>query len=164
MNVLLVIVTTVLLCANAHAQVRKCTGPTGQVTYSDVSCVNTSKTDQALVVTPSGGLGVTQYNQGPVAPQNAYERELSGKIAGYLARDDFEHAATLAVTPEHFKMISDAKRYRQTADAEKLAAKKAARPTVCASSGRTSGTITNLPRGWTNSYNSNSSSVTVCNK
>ena len=164
MKLILAIAASLLLCIDAQAQLRKCTGPDGKVTYSDVACATTAQTDQALVVTKTDGLGVTQYEQAHGRPQNAYERELSGKIAGYLARNDFEHAATIAVTPEHFKMIADAKRERQSVDAEKLAAKRAARPTVCASSGRTNGSVTNLPRGWTNSFNSNSSSVTVCNK
>lgn len=44
MKVLLVIVATLLLCANAQAQLRKCTGPDGRVTYSDVLCAGGATT------------------------------------------------------------------------------------------------------------------------
>lgn len=36
------------LCLNVHAQVRKCTGPDGKVTYSDVLCVNPSARESAV--------------------------------------------------------------------------------------------------------------------
>ncbi len=44
MKVLLVIVATVLLGANAQVQLRKCMGPDGKVTYSDVLCGSSSTT------------------------------------------------------------------------------------------------------------------------
>ena len=44
MKFILVVVATFLIGANAQAQLRKCTGPDGKVTYSDVLCSNTSST------------------------------------------------------------------------------------------------------------------------
>lgn len=116
-----------LLTAPAHAQLRKCTGPDGKVTYSDVLCNTAStKTSQTLEAPIPG----TQPPQ-----SNVYGRELTRKIVEYLQRGDFDHADTLATTAEHRQMISDARQARLESEEAKKAAKRAARPTVCGTSG-----------------------------
>jgi hypothetical protein len=44
MKLILVIAASLLLCIDAQAQLRKCTGPDGKVTYSDVLCNSSSST------------------------------------------------------------------------------------------------------------------------
>lgn len=43
-----IIATILLLSFNAHAQVRKCTGPDGKVTYSDVLCASPSARESTV--------------------------------------------------------------------------------------------------------------------
>jgi hypothetical protein len=49
LNYKLAVVLVVLLCVNAQAQLRKCTGVDGKVTYSDVLCASTSTTQSVKV-------------------------------------------------------------------------------------------------------------------
>lgn len=48
MKVILAFIATLLLCLNAQAQVRKCTGPDGKVTYSDVLCASPAARESAV--------------------------------------------------------------------------------------------------------------------
>ena len=48
MKTTLLVIASMLLCFNAHAQVRKCTGPDGKVTYSDVLCASPTARESAV--------------------------------------------------------------------------------------------------------------------
>ena len=48
MKVTLAFIATLLLCLNAQAQVRKCTGPDGKVTYSDMLCASPAARESAV--------------------------------------------------------------------------------------------------------------------
>lgn len=102
---------TLVFIGSSQAQMRKCTATDGRITYSDAPCNIASKSTQNLNISTSGGYNTPTLSQPSQA--GVFEREISGKIAGYLAQDDFDHAATLAVTAEHFKMIEDARRGRR---------------------------------------------------
>jgi hypothetical protein len=56
------IATATVLCFSAHAQVRKCTGPDGKVTYSDFVCgANTAK--ETSVKTNANTVDASGYRQ-----------------------------------------------------------------------------------------------------
>lgn len=138
----------VFACAS-HAQLRKCVGPDGRVTFSDMGCASNSKSAEVISAKPSmqGSDAPTATPQRRVyepseaprrAPGNIYERELTGKIAGHLAVGDIGTAASLATTPEHFQMVAEAKRDKTRSDLaydENARANENARrrnlPTVC---------------------------------
>lgn len=151
----------VSLMGSAQAQVNKCIGPGGKVTFSDVACSTASKTIQTTHPSAPDGYQPRPSATAPLG--NVYEREISGKIRSYLLQNDFEHAATLAVTTEHFQMIAQAKREYQNHELDKKAAAQAARPTVCKTYGASSGVATHLSGGLT-VYNGVNRGKTVCNK
>lgn len=154
----LVILVALTLASAAQAQLRKCVGQDGKITYSDVLCDTKSKSiHQFKEIKPS------QSNyQADGAPRrtqaSVYEREISGKIAGHLAQNNYERATALAVTVEHHQMITDDRLAKQARINEAKAAKRAAMPTVCNTFGRHSG------MAFGNIYSGNSNSTTVCNK
>lgn len=168
-----------LLCLiashTAHAQLRKCVAPDGKITFSDVMCPGNAKTAQVISDRPTppayqppsrygrpNDLDYTPQDQDrPAGPTQAqiYERQITGKIAGYLAANDIPSAAGLAVTQEHHAMIAEARqsmdRTARQNDANKRAneaAKRAAQPYECKS------TTTRTP--W--DYNNRSSTTTRC--
>lgn len=157
------ILLLLMLTGAAQAQLRKCTGPDGRITYSDVLCATTSKSIQSIEI-PAGPTGYQAPPGDRPSQASIYERELAGKIASHLARGDFDHAETLAVTIEHHQMIADARRNKAASEQEKKDAKRAARPTVCRTFGVNNGFANSYgPRNST-SYNGTYSGTTVCNK
>lgn len=129
------LIATMVFAGTAYGQARKCTGPDGKVTYSDVLCSTASKSAETLVpLQPSAAPQPNRPSQASV-----YERELSGKIASYLAQNDFDHATSLAVTAEHFQMITAARQSRLDDEAKKKAEAKAAKPVVCYTVGQSIG-------------------------
>lgn len=166
----------IIYASASHAQLRKCVAPDGKITYSDVSCPSNAKSAQTLserqappiysppssYTPPNRGVYSAPANSAsPTGPTQAqiYERQLTGKIAGYLAAGDIGTAITLAITPEHNAMIADARRDQERAgrafDANKRAndaAKRAALPYECKT------TTTRTP--W--DYNNRSSTTTKC--
>ena len=153
-----ILLVALLLVGQAHAQLRKCIGPDGKITYSDVLCAGTSKSTQTLDTPPGPSI-----SQSPRPSQaSVYEKELSSKIAGYLNNNDFEAASKIAATAEHHQMIADARLARQSKAADKKAAKRAAQPTVCRTYGQTNGTVNNY--GYIKGYSGTYQGTTVCNK
>lgn len=150
-----------LFMVSSHAQLKKCTGPDGKVTYSDVACANTTKSSETMPIPATGGPDV-QADMPSGAPRNAYDRQLRGKIAEYLARKDYVGASGLAVTEEHLAMIAEVKQADLKAANEIKAAKRAARPTVCTTSGYGQGSAHSNSFG--TSYGGTYSGTTVCNK
>lgn len=150
------------LIGTAQAQLRKCTGPDGRITYSDVLCATTSKSAQTL-----DELSAPRGYQSPSAERpsqtSIYEREISGKIGAHLLQNNYERAEALAITPEHYQMIADARRDKKNYELDRKAAARAARPTVCRSFGIVNGSASNFG-GPVTSYNGFSSGTTVCNK
>jgi len=162
----------------AHAQLRKCVAPDGKITFSDVMCPGNAKSAQTINERPAQPAyqppsryssqpdhreAAPRYQEPeqPAGPTQAqiYERQISGKIAGYLAVNDFASAAGLATTREHHAMIEEARQTQARAerynDANKRAneaAKRAAMPYECKS------TTTRTP--W--DYNNRSSTTTRC--
>lgn len=147
---------------SAQAQLHKCTAPNGKVTYSDVMCATTAQTVQTLDATPQRAVRNDYQPRSEQRPQaNVYEREISGKIGAHLLQNNFERAEALAVTPEHYQMIADARRNKQNHELEKKAAEQAARPVVCKTYGQSSGVALNIGGGLT-TYSGASSGKTVC--
>lgn len=147
---LLTAVLSLALASVAQAQLRKCVGADGRVTFSDVACANTSKSAEVISSRPAlqgfeaPGRPAAQRRdyEAPAAPRSApqsgYQQELTGKIAGHLANGDIGTAASLATTSEHLQMVADAKRDKTQSDlaydANERANKSARRrdlPTVC---------------------------------
>lgn len=131
---------------NATSQVRKCVSPQGKVTYSDSVCVESST-------------AVRGTNQSSEQPQQSkqpsyYERELTSKVVEYLDSNDLAGAKRLAVTPDHFQMIEDRRRMILAEEDRARAARQAAKPTVCITSG------SSVEAG----YGSNYSGTMVCRK
>ena len=137
-----------LACAS-QAQLRKCVGPDGRVTFSDMGCASNSKSAEVISAKPSMQ-GNDAYVATPQrqayepseaprrAPGNMYERELTGKIAGHLANGDIGTASSLATTSEHLQMVAEARRDKVRSDIaydENERANENARrrnlPTVC---------------------------------
>lgn len=135
-----------LVATNATSQVRKCVSAQGKVTYSDSVCVESST---AVRGTNQDGERVQQPKQ-----PSYYERELTSKIVEYLEVNDLAGAKRLAVTPDHLQMIEDRRRMLLADEDRAKAARQAARPTVCISSG------SSVAAG----YGSNYSGTMVCKK
>ncbi|WP_114973380.1 DUF4124 domain-containing protein [Rhodoferax ferrireducens] len=158
-----VILLFIALTGAAQAQLRKCTGPDGRITYSDVLCATTSKSIQSVDI-PAGPAGYQAPPGDRPSQASVYERELSGKIAGHLARGDFDRASTLAVTVEHHQMIADARQNKVASEQAKKDARRAARPTVCSTFGVNNGLANSYGAGNMTSYSGTYSGTTVCNK
>lgn len=107
---------SIALVGVAQAQMQKCTAANGRITYSDAPCNNASKSSQTLDISTSVGANAPAA----VRPTQAgvFESEISGKIARYLAQNDFDSATSLAVTAEHFDMIRKARRDRRPNETE----------------------------------------------
>jgi hypothetical protein len=121
------VVLSLTLAGASHAQLRKCVGPDGRVTFSDVACSSNAKSTEVISAKPS----MQGYEASAAAPQRRayepsegprsspvsnYERELTGKIAGHLANGDIGTAASLATTTEHLNMVAEAKREKTRSD------------------------------------------------
>lgn len=116
------------LAGVTHAQLRKCVGADGRVTFSDVACSSGSKSAEVIDAKPAlqgyespgrtatSRRGYESQETPRSAPGNSYERELTGKIAGHLANGDIGTAASLATTSEHLRMVSEAKREKTRSD------------------------------------------------
>ncbi len=81
----------------------KCKTASGGIVFSDVPCPSGSRQEKAEYVAP-------QAQQAPqyAAPQSSNARMLDAKVAAALGSGDFSRAKGLAVTPEHWQMISNA--------------------------------------------------------
>ena len=157
-----VILVALTLTGAAQAQLRKCVGHDGKITYSDVLCDTRSKSIQQFKeIAPSQSNyqdeGMPRRTQASI-----YEAEISKRIAAHLTLNNYERANAIATTAEHQQMIADDIQAKQTRSEEVKAAKRAARPTVC----RTYGTQSGIALGDRNSalYSGASNSTTVCNK
>lgn len=140
---IILIAACALYTGASKAQLRKCTGPDGRVTYSDVMCSTASKSIQEIDGRPAP---VPRAAPPPRQTQSQiYEDQLSAKIAGHLNNHDFERATSLAVTVEHFQMIKNAQREATMAENARTAAlqKKPTqnRPTVCSTFGQSNANI-----------------------
>lgn len=117
-------VTLVLLVGvPAQAQIYKCTDREGRTSYHQVPC--SSGETGGMVATPAE----TDSRPPSTHQENPDARYLTSLVAGALAKRDYKHAESLAVTREHHEMIAaERKRERE----EKLAAQKArpANPTI----------------------------------
>lgn len=154
----LLVLVALTLASAAQAQLRKCVGQDGKITYSDVLCDTKSKSIQQFKeIEPSQSNyqaeGVPRRTQASV-----YEAEISRKIAAHLAQNNYERATAMAATAEHHQMIADDRQEKQDKVIAAKAAKRAARPTVC----NTYGTQSGMAIG--NIYSGTSNSTTVCNK
>jgi hypothetical protein len=78
----------------------KCKTPSGGTMFSDTPCPGGSRQEQAVYSAPPA----QQYQ----APQNNNARMLDAKVLEALGSGDIGRAKGLAVTPEHWQMISDA--------------------------------------------------------
>lgn len=93
MKFILVIVATLLLGSSAQAQVRKCTGPDGKVTYSDFLCggrtasESSVKTD-ANTIDSSGLREESQKNKSAQAVEQAIQQGASKCKFSYYAVGD----------------------------------------------------------------------------
>lgn len=117
----LLILTTILLSAAAQAEVYRCKDAKGMTQYSDTPC--------------AGAVAVDVRNVQPTTQGNPNDRMLTAYIQEAIARGDFNKASSLAVTPEHYQMISEA-RLRQDEAKEKRKVEAAAsartqRPVHC---------------------------------
>ena len=141
-----------LACAS-HAQLRKCVGADGRITFSDTACANNAKSAEVITARPAMQGDATQTRaepqyrdypapQAPPAARSAqagsYQQELTGKIAGHLANGDIGTAASLATTSEHFNMVAEARRDKTRSDLAydeneraNQNARRRALPTVC---------------------------------
>lgn len=92
-----------------HAQVFKCKGADGRVTYTQGGC---GSSEDAKVVAPSFPRADAEigYRGGAQPGGSPAERELSNLIAAALAREDYRKAESLAVNSEHWRLIADASR------------------------------------------------------
>ena len=115
----------------SHAQVFKCKGADGRVTYTQGGC---GSSEDAKVVAPSfprADAAEIGYRGGAQPGGSPAERELSNLIAAALARDDYRKAESLAVNAEHWRLIADAR----AAKSARAASAAANRPRVCTYSG-----------------------------
>jgi hypothetical protein len=131
----------IILCALAavsvglHAQVVKCTGADGKVTYTQGSCDGKAK---ASALKPSSAVDVMPAYQ-PIKTPSSSLTELNAAIAGHLAAGNIAHARTMAVTAEQFQMVSDAEQAQIKRELDAKAARRAARPIVCTTTGHSIG-------------------------
>ena len=79
----------------------KCRTASGSTVFSDVPCPSGSRQERAEYVAP-------QAQQQYTSSQNSNARMLDAKVAEALGSGDFSRAKGLAVTPEHWQMISNA--------------------------------------------------------
>lgn len=117
---------------HAVAQVKKCIGPDGKVSYTDAPCAAGQRSTETL---RAGSLVANTPAFQPIPAAPGAMRELDTAIAGHLAMGNIAHAKTLAVSKEQFQMIREAEQEKAAQVAEAKAAKRAARPTVCTTSG-----------------------------
>lgn len=152
-----IVVLMLTLTGAANAQLNKCIGTDGKVTFSDISCPTSAKSSETLKIqntpsryepaSPRAASRSEGYSTAPPTRGGAsqVERELTGKIAGYLTNNDIGTASMLATTPEHFQMVAQAKRdvrnselqYEANKRAEE-SAKRLAQPTVCTTTSKSS--------------------------
>lgn len=149
------LIAALLLSTTANAQVRKCTGPDGKITYSDFLCGDATNAVKGISQEPPQDKGKARQSSQP----SYYEQEVTRKVVGYLSSNDVAGASRMAVTPEHFQMIEDHKRMLRSDEAETRAAKQAAKPTVC----KTTGFSTQTDHGLSTSSGIYSGK-TVCSK
>lgn len=170
---------TLLLCALmlpavALAQVHKCTGVDGRITYSESPCSGAVKSSQVDIQLRTPGSA-----QGSSEPaRNAYMAELNNKISSALERGDFTTARRLAVTEEHFRVIKEVEQIEREERAAAKAERRARRPTVCTTMGQSNGRISGGMNANTRSglfgdtttgtyggtYSGVNNSTTICNK
>jgi len=114
--------TTAALCCvlltivplSALGQVYKCSED-GRMVYSDRPCA-AAATEHA---TPPAGSSARSAQHS--ASADPYDRELRVLIARALADNEFEKAKSLAVTEDHWQMISEALREHESETATKKA-------------------------------------------
>lgn len=83
MKLVLVVATTLLLCTNAQAQLRKCTAPDGKVTYSDTVCSSYAVTGS---IKNAGGNSMDASGSRQQVQKNLAETEASATRAAAVAR------------------------------------------------------------------------------
>lgn len=83
----------------------KCKTPSGGTMFSDTPCPGGTRQEQAVYSPPPAQQYSSQQYQ---APQNGNARMLDAKVAEPLGSGDIGKAKGLAVTPEHWQMISNA--------------------------------------------------------
>lgn len=83
MKFILVIVATLLFGVNAQAQLRKCTGPDGKVTYSDVVCASNAATGS---IKNAGGNSLDASGFRQEVQKNLAEKEVAASRAAAVAR------------------------------------------------------------------------------
>jgi len=130
------------LCA--IAQVHKCQGQDGRITYSGSPCVGAAKSSQVDIET--GAAPAPQP-----AARHAYAAEQTARITEALKRDDFAAARRLATTDEQFRIINEVEQIDREERQAARDKRRANRPSVC--------TTMNI-----GAYRGANTSTTVCNK
>lgn len=128
MKLWLCLATALMLHGAPMAQVHKCVGKDGKVTYEQTPCAGTSSAGASVNLQGAGQARAASSSPTASVAPNAYDASIKARITALVADKDFVRAQALAVTDEHRKMVADAKKANE-ADEQEKAKTKAARGT-----------------------------------
>ena len=127
----LCLAAALMLSGTLMAQVHKCVGKDGKVTYGHSPCVGDSSVGSSVNLQGAGQARQASSSPAGSAAPNAYEASIKARIAALLAEKDFVRAEALAMTDEHRKMVADAKKANEAEVQEKAKARAARGPSEC---------------------------------
>lgn len=111
------------LSATSMAQVHKCVGKDGKVSYEQSPCAGTSSTGNAPNMQGAGKAQAASSSPAGSSASNAYDASIKIRIKELVADKDFIRAQAIAVTDEHRKMVADAKKANDADEKEKSKAR-----------------------------------------
>lgn len=114
-----------LVCGASMAQVHKCVGKDGKVTYEQTPCAGGSSAGGSVNLQGAGQARPAASSPASSAAPNAYDASVKQRISALVADKDFVRAQALAVTDEHRKMVADAKKANEADEQEKAKARAA---------------------------------------
>ena len=108
MKVTLAFIATLLLCLNAQAQVRKCTGPDGHVTYTETACSSSAKSAQSVDIPLSNYQVPAHKELGKTASRSRADSERQETIRLMIFNGKLDEARAYARTPEERAIVAQA--------------------------------------------------------
>lgn len=122
---LLCLAAGLLFSGAPMAQVHKCVGKDGKVTYEQTPCAGLSSAGGPVNLQGAGQARSASSSPAASVAPNAYDSSIKSRIAALVADKDFVRAQALAVTDEHRKMVADAKKANEADEQEKAKARAA---------------------------------------
>lgn len=119
------------LSGTSMAQVYKCVGKDGKVSYEQSPCAGTSSAGVAPNLQGAGRAQAGTSSPAVPGASNAYDASIKARIKELVADKDYTRAQAIAVTDEHRKMVVDAKKANEAEAQEKVKAGAARGATDC---------------------------------